>query len=846
MILLSVWYGWTTQELARDTLLHGTAYAQEASEGVNDVMVAIMDGLQALLQVIYVILWPLLYIAGIALDNTLVYGEFINLDSVLWRIRTITKNLANFALGWFVIYEILKYLFTGTDSNINNIYKVLRNALIAGIGIQASWFVLAAIIDISTILIVWVGWLPLTLMDTMEIGDKPILWVHSYMNFSSDASTATSNNYNAITYYTRGDNAFPPCRTTQWYVVGSIYTGTINEDIYLGQSGQEKKYCALGTDRMVQTTDIKYSSDEVAASVRILTRYQDLHEREDLQTADQDFVDRIKDENNENLSWNLAYHSERVHGIINIIPERTTLKELDNSITVYDISDSGIAFNREEEFTNNQDDRGIGTFLSDIMDGSTNYVWPLVTFYITILEFSQLHTTSVWQGEDVESMAFFFEFVLKSAIGLMLVVPLLMLAVLLIMRVGILWLIIAFSPGLALLVAFGKSKLLENISSKFTIGNILGLIFAPVLPIFVLGLSLIFLQTITAIFHDPDSVSSWENFGIDMRYDQEAQMTCASIRGSMEFCYDSATDDTGNSIYANFFAWMLVNIFAIGLVWTLVSLSFKSNSFTEWVTDKISGLAANAAGSIPLVPLPGVGMTSANAVSEFSGIGRGGDGRLYRNIDRYLNKKTSDQVSQLLGDDDKDNKKAVAERDRQYWNENSAEKTKVEDYINTVYQAPTDSKDKVRDAYKKLDISAVSETGQNILLSGFPDVYKDVKTSLEWDQASENDINEMLELLNSPTGKAYQNNNSIDVLNKDFTVTDSNNSSKVYTIKKQDGSFVKEFKENASNPNNQNPVQNPNTNWNNNWNSNWNNNANNNNNTNWNTNNNANDNENSE
>lgn len=138
-------------------------------------MGSIIDILQALLQIIYIIMWPLLFIAGLALDNTLVYGEFINLDGILWTFWKISQNLANFALGGLVLFEVIKYVFLSTNSNLDSVYKVLQGSLIAGIGIQVSWILIAVLIDISTILIVALGGLPLTLMDQFAGGDQPIL-----------------------------------------------------------------------------------------------------------------------------------------------------------------------------------------------------------------------------------------------------------------------------------------------------------------------------------------------------------------------------------------------------------------------------------------------------------------------------------------------------------------------------------------------------------------------------------------------------------------------------------------------------------------------------------------------
>jgi hypothetical protein len=48
------------------------------------------------------------------------------------------------------------------------------------------------------------------------------------------------------------------------------------------------------------------------------------------------------------------------------------------------------------------------------------------------------------------------EFVIKLAVGLALVAPLIALAVVLLVRIGLLWLLIAFSPIFWLLYAFGR------------------------------------------------------------------------------------------------------------------------------------------------------------------------------------------------------------------------------------------------------------------------------------------------------------------------------------------------------------------------------------------------------
>lgn len=54
--------------------------------------------LNIILKLIYVLLWPLLVVAGISLDNTLVYASIFHLDAPLRKFWNMMKNFANFTL----------------------------------------------------------------------------------------------------------------------------------------------------------------------------------------------------------------------------------------------------------------------------------------------------------------------------------------------------------------------------------------------------------------------------------------------------------------------------------------------------------------------------------------------------------------------------------------------------------------------------------------------------------------------------------------------------------------------------------------------------------------------------
>lgn len=97
-------------------------------------------------------LWVVLSVwAGKLMSNSFVYWEFINLDEILRQWRNIMKNFANFALWFMVIFYIFKGMFSQEWVAAWFKDKIVK-ILIAVVSIQASWFLFAAVVDVSTIL----------------------------------------------------------------------------------------------------------------------------------------------------------------------------------------------------------------------------------------------------------------------------------------------------------------------------------------------------------------------------------------------------------------------------------------------------------------------------------------------------------------------------------------------------------------------------------------------------------------------------------------------------------------------------------------------------------------------
>ena len=75
-----------------------TTAASTVDDKKNEMVGNLLSFLDAGLKIIYIILWPLLFVCGLALDNSLVYGSIFNLDVPLWKFWNMMKNFANFAL----------------------------------------------------------------------------------------------------------------------------------------------------------------------------------------------------------------------------------------------------------------------------------------------------------------------------------------------------------------------------------------------------------------------------------------------------------------------------------------------------------------------------------------------------------------------------------------------------------------------------------------------------------------------------------------------------------------------------------------------------------------------------
>ncbi|MDO4713576.1 MAG: hypothetical protein Q4B28_02795 [bacterium] len=183
---------------------------------------------EVLTKIVYVVLWPLIALAGLAMDNQLVYGSFMYLDAPLRKVRNIVKNLANFFLGFIFLAGILIYAISPEKKMERGVIKgfstpaaLIKKTLIAGVLIQLSRFIMMVLVDISTILTYTVGTIPTTVLSsTDQTSNYKVMGMSLELNMGDAGKDANSAKNEAVQRYATlpGDKAtlnIAPCESAK-------------------------------------------------------------------------------------------------------------------------------------------------------------------------------------------------------------------------------------------------------------------------------------------------------------------------------------------------------------------------------------------------------------------------------------------------------------------------------------------------------------------------------------------------------------------------------------------------------------------------------------------------------
>ena len=213
---------------------------------------------------IWIILWN---IAGVLMTNVMVYWEFMHLDNFLWKIWQLTRSIANYALWFLFIYSIFKYIFFKLDKPPMD---QIKNILVASVLVQASWFLVMVLVDLSTIALATVSSFPAqvlsdnsTLMQTMKgemvwsriLNDKKIVVINAfsdeYLKWDNDSwySIEKWGDDSSVDPEKKTVDAMMPSANNLWWPF--IYLWATAFEPYKNRQIPESADCVGATEKVI-------------------------------------------------------------------------------------------------------------------------------------------------------------------------------------------------------------------------------------------------------------------------------------------------------------------------------------------------------------------------------------------------------------------------------------------------------------------------------------------------------------------------------------------------------------------------------------------------------------------
>ncbi len=565
-----------------------------------------------ILKIIYLLLRPLLVVAGLALDNTLVYASIFHLDAPLWKFWNMMKNFANFTLWFMVLFAIIKSIITNTwgwsDKDEKSPLGIIKKTLIAGVLIQASWFLVAALVDVSTIATYAVGGLPLSVLKNTPIGNQKILSVNSSINLnkfdvlnkkweSFKVRYSTTYNGKAIT--------MSPCKVEKSYVIGREF-GDVeyrNSDKFKGDAKYEwYEVCVLFGNQLVMRKE-----DEFMAEIETKTKISS------------------------NYKASAAGYKTTMDALLNFNWWENTERAQKYAVNIKSWSTQA-GFVQWKSFF----DSTTSMTISDLIKKSKWFVGPLVTMYSSLLNFAQLTDTNITTVGETSGV-----FLIKTWVAIALFFPLIALAIVLIARIGVLRLYIVASPFIILKASFSKFLEMKGLDEYLDIKSVIGIIFAPVVTVAALSISLIFMTALVNGFS-----SSGSNEQINQTLGIEKIQAIEPGNDAVNFQNVAQLEFTKLPWWEAMdrFSRLMINFFAIGLMRMVFFAAIKANKLGKGIGGKVQEFWSNVFRTLPILPIGegGAGVGFGSAAREIS-----------RLPDTYISNVTANQneeVKKRLGE----------------------------------------------------------------------------------------------------------------------------------------------------------------------------------------------------
>jgi len=620
-----IWWIWLNNEVFADgqqTADQNATFNQK----VNDWLLTI----SFFQKVVYVVLYPILAVMWKLVDNSLVYWEVFGFDSVLWQLWNIVRNLANFGLWFLFLYYVFRYIFTvlGKSGKTSDKWPkwIIMRSLIAWIWIQASWFVMWALIDLSTILAYGVWWLPIS-----TLGTQTDIW-NPYM--LQTVVSVDSDDVDSMAFYLTDpkwewSNYISQCETV------TVQSGwTIQETLLLAP-----KFIYYKNDWKFYPTTWKlcHFDDQVyyfknlydwenKIIWQIWDEWSDEKKRKELQHT---YDESIKNAQQEITSLQLDVVNDKIKGdkgeLLQIWDAHASWWVAWNIFT-------WIEYGKDDKLGLDTDNKWTWeswhlTPLKDTLSGS--YVWVFSALYSSLLNawYNMRVSNVVNNSKTVGLLNAVLSFCHMMAIA----IPLLVMMIVFVMRIGILWMAIALSPMIVLLTVFGLDEKIDkdSILSNLTIWNLLPIIFSPAIICFAVSVSTVLVRMILNLNRQKIDIADANDF--------------------MWWLVNL----TLSGLWVNLWK-LLCGAIWIAITWFLLWMAVESSKLWKGkVVQWLKNLATTVLWSVPIVPVPWV-WKDWKLTTEFVGtaaaFGENGSGGIISNLTNRLKNQYETRDNNILND----------------------------------------------------------------------------------------------------------------------------------------------------------------------------------------------------
>ena len=519
---------------------------------------------------VYILVYPMMFLAGKLVDNSLVYWEIFKFDIVLWNLWNVIKNFANYGLWFLFIFYIFRYLIK-QDKDKNPKWIIMRS-LIAGVWIQASWFLMSVLIDISTIMTYGIWGLPLSVLWWVEsTAEKTDPYVMKNI-ISVDANNIAN---------------------TQFYLTNILSWG---EQIYISEcetfsikdsSGNK------GSDEYILGPKMHYYQDQNwkfnKTEKELCDYYGSVYKFNSL-------IGELLEKNQEFDVWTSwgkcanitecqniqsAYTANKNKVISNITSNADHMSTWTSNWQILipweKIEDNGFWWDEDNKWVgeNKKTQK-----MSELMKSNETktYVGVFTSLYASLLEAWR------WMIPDTNGSPYvkFLSCVLTLGHALAIAIPLAVALFVLLMRVAIIWMAIVLSPMIVLLSAFwflgekGNGNGMWKYLSYFSPGSLISIIFSPVVICFAISMSTVLVRVIE-------------------------KMNFEEIKDNFEVLWIIRMDLGWFSVWLS---RLIVWVMGVAISWFLVWMAVESSKLWKTgIVSSIKGLVSSSLWAIPIVPI---------------------------------------------------------------------------------------------------------------------------------------------------------------------------------------------------------------------------------------------------